>query len=228
MIIHSKTFKFSSLPTELRLMVWNQTFEPRILHLTSQTIGLTDPDGVRMTHLHFKLREKPPVALWICNESRTLALKHYTPSFHPTTLPLERASEINAFYFNPELDTVHIVNNKFCSELWTLSRKIRRETIQSIKTLVIGSQRIQQNLWTTKWIIFVAGKLPTFESLETLILAVEGLPRDEEEWIRENMEDHLIKVKNSPALYMWGVRQKWKLPVVKVMNPQTLDSQLWL
>jgi hypothetical protein len=95
-----KRFKFLSLPTELRLMIWKETFEPRILHITSKTTynrpatrqSSDDSDviyTIHYTHIHFKAREQPPIALQICHESRTLALKHYSPSFHSTTSPVE-------------------------------------------------------------------------------------------------------------------------------------------
>src|ERR1700730_17384836 len=96
-----KTFKFSSLPTELRLMVWKETFEPRILHITSEMISsqLTFPPGqggcVNLPHAHLRLksREPPPIALQICREFRALALKHYTLSFHSSTSPSPHVSE---------------------------------------------------------------------------------------------------------------------------------------
>ena len=174
------TVMFSSLPPELRLMVWRESFEPRILHIASEKVNLPGPRFISRTrhgcchrrsipnHIRFKSHEKPPLALQVCRESRTLALKHYTPSFHSSTCPLQRAAEVNqtALYFNPELDTVHIAGmTEFCN----LSSRTDKETIQSIKWLSMGEQLLQ-DMKTG----YIARKLPAYESLEVLIVVVDG------------------------------------------------------
>jgi hypothetical protein len=229
-----KASKFSSLPTELRLMIWTETFQPRILHIT---IERTDPVFKRKSSRHrvvlkrtprrlrFKSRDKPPVALQICHESRALALKHYTPSFHSTTgfathacEHLFKAAKKTALYFSPELDTVHISNDEHNTEFWNLF--YRAETIQSIKVLAIGSQ-----LFRDEWMQYVAGRLPAFETLETLILVVERkLERTGVELIQVNMEGYLAKAQDQ--LILLGRCKEWKSPLVKVMTRRGFENHL--
>jgi hypothetical protein len=145
--------------------------------------------------------------------------------FHSTTFPDTRASDVNqtAIYFNPKLDAVHIAD--------VLGREFNmltqcKATVRSIRMLVIGGRLFPEDLRR-----YVALSLFTFESLETLILVVEGeTARNEEEWIRENMADHLVKARDRlrPDLDGKGRRVEWELPAVKVMDAQALESQLWL
>lgn len=97
-------------------MVWRESIEPRILHITTEKIAIPLPVGycAKSTHIRFKSREKPPIVLQICHESRAVALEHYTPSFHSTTRPPLRGLEMEqtALFFNSELDTVHILDNQ--------------------------------------------------------------------------------------------------------------------
>jgi hypothetical protein len=170
-------------------------------------------------HFRFKSREKSPIALQICHESRTLALKHYTPSFHSTTSPVERASQVKqtALYFSPELDIVHIADDK---QFWNLSYRAQTETIQSIKALAIGNE-IFQNQWTN----YSAERLFAFESLVTLVLVIEReVGGDEQELIRANMEGHLIKAQD--RLVLQGNCKEWHPPTVKVMTRRAFENHL--
>jgi len=120
----------------------------------------------------------------------------------------------HTIYFNPEVDTVHVIDDS--------GRKFRdllladTETIRSIKTLAVGSHLSHDNSrqHTTTY-------LRPFKSLQTLILVVEGeADMNEQELIRKHMEDELAKLRNRL------IRQK--LPLVKVMDAQTLESLLCL
>jgi hypothetical protein len=149
-----------------------------------------------------------------------LALKHYTPSFRSTTKPYTRSWEIEqtAIYFNPQLDIVHVAD-EFGSKLQDLFL-VDEETIRSIKTLAIGIPSLRA---------YLAAHLLRFASLETLILAAEGeVGKDEETLIRENMEDNLVMFKNFLLSKENRIHREWNLPAVKVMSPQTLESQFWL
>jgi hypothetical protein len=93
-----------------------------------------------------------------------------------------------ALYFNPELETVHVPNDTGTGIL-TLCQT-HGETIQSIKVLAIESY-IFQDVWTQ----YVAARLPSFESLETLILVSEReVARNGKDLIRVNMENELVKL----------------------------------
>jgi hypothetical protein len=110
---------FSTLPAELRTVIWEATFVPRILHITIEQCGRhmhpqppnPGPCTIRTRCVNHQRRLKalgrPPIALQVCYESRTVALKHYKPSFH--SLAVSQDDTFKSFiYFNPELDTVHI------------------------------------------------------------------------------------------------------------------------
>jgi hypothetical protein len=224
-----KKFKFSSLPTELRLMVWKESVEPRILHITAETITLPRPATrqstggswfwiLNHTHVRFKAREPPPIALQICHESRTVALKHYTLAFHSTTSPLARAREMNqtAIYFNPELDIVHIVD-ALGSGIHTLFQRTDQETVQSIRALAVALPGSTVHPEFTR---YVSKHLLALEGLETFILVIAG----DAESTRSNMEDALFKTKD--LLRSERKWEEWKVPVVKVMNSEAFESHL--
>jgi hypothetical protein len=234
--IMAKTFKLLSLPTELRLMIWNETFQPRILHITSEKTTLYRPvtqqssddsdeviHAIRHTHTRFKAREKPPIALQICHESRALALKHYTPSFHSTISPLavpgnmiSPLPEMNqtAIYFNPELDTVHILED-FGGAIYDLSKRTNQATTLSIKVLAV---QIPGHFSRTEAIRYLSRHLPSFGRLETIVLVDFG-------WDAEStLEDILIKTRDS--LRLARKCAEWKVPVVKAMNSRAFESHL--
>jgi hypothetical protein len=73
---------------------------------------------------------------------------------------------------------------------------------------------------------YFASSLYVFKNLETLILGVDGEVGSDEESIRKDMEDQLLEVKDRLALQ--EPCQEWKLPAVKVMDAETLESPLWL
>jgi hypothetical protein len=239
--IMAKTFKLLSLPTELRLMIWNETFQPRILHITSEKTTLYRPvtqqssddsdeviHAIRHTHTRFKAREKPPIALQICHESRALALKHYTPSFHSTISPLavpgnmiSPLPEMNqtAIYFNPELDTVHILED-FGGAIYDLSKRTNQATTLSIKALAVqflgdsSFSPAEAARYLSRHLVRV------FWRLETIVLVVFGW---DEEATRKDMEDVLVKTHDS--LRLVGECAEWKVPAVKVMDSIAFESQ---
>jgi hypothetical protein len=115
---------------------------------------------------------------------------------------------------------VHIVDEFGC-EFDMLTQRTDQETIRSIRALAIGSLLLQADLRQ-----YTATNLLAFESLEMLILVVKGeVGENEEELIREHAEDHLVKVQKDRSALQENSKA-WKLPAVKVMNPQTLESHL--
>jgi hypothetical protein len=88
---------------------------------------------------------------------------------------------------------------------------------------------IENHLYRNDLRQYVASSVLEFEGLETLILVEEEeLPRRNKELIRENMEDHLVKARDRLRSLRNGEPLEWKLPAVKVMDGQALESQLWL
>jgi len=225
-------FKFSSLPTEIRLMIWRESIEPRILHITSGMITLPDPDLVvdrlayygrpDISHVWFKSHEKPPVTLQICRESRAVALKHYVASFRSTTYPEHHASKMkqSAVYFNPELDTVHVVADNCRTGLSDLFYRTHEETAKSIRTLAIESQEFSRDLTRN-----IAWRLQLgFLRLETLILVVDRKTvtgEEGQELVQLGMETSLVETQD--RLILQGESKEWKLPVVKVTTREDFE-----
>jgi hypothetical protein len=231
-----KTFKFSSLPTELRLMVWRESMERRILHITTEKTILPEPiirkkrsrahrscyRGIS-THVRFKSCEKPPVALQICRESRAAALEYYTPSFHSTPCLLSHASEMvqTSLYFNPVLDTVHIqvTDNEPDNDLFNLAYRTDEETIQSIRVLAIGGPFAPEKFM--KITRFVARNLHPLQALEKLIL-VDNCGTG---FVWACMKADLDMAKDQ--LVLQGKCKEWKLPVVEVVAPQYFERDYY-
>jgi hypothetical protein len=198
-------------------MVWNKTFEPRILHITIERIVL--PRCKRRHrpsyHILFKALEKPPIALKICRESRALALKNYAPSFHSTTtLTDTEGTNHTAIYFNPDLDTVHILDN-FGHGIITLSQCINQETLQRIKVLAVEFPR---HVPPSQFTRYLSMRLPMFERLEIIVLVFGW----DAAFTQKCMEDALIEVND--RLRLEGKNGEWKVPAVKVMNPEAFES----
>jgi hypothetical protein len=228
--------KFSSLPDELRRMVWEATIVPRILHITVETIKLPPlepPTGRRRksspphNHVRFRAVEKCPATLHVCHESRTVALKHYTPSFHSSTYPQSRASsqKQTAIYFNPKLDVVHIEDKYHDRVRQLLSCRTDEETTRSIRVLVIeGSVTVPQEaeadfptLYPQIW-----HDLPLFKGLEDIIWVFD----DEEtkkkaDAIRDGIERHMNMFKDS----LQARGEVWRVPAIKVMDPKTFGGE---
>ena len=118
-----------------------------------------------------------------------------------------------AIYFNPHLDTVRVPEES-SRNLEIFLRFTDKETIRIIKTLAIGGQ-----LFHTRkaWRDYIAGRLPAYGGLETLIFVAEDETAGDERKssIRADMEDHLVKAKDK--LVLQGGWREWKLPVVKVV-----------
>ncbi|TGO77161.1 hypothetical protein BELL_0120g00140 [Botrytis elliptica] len=89
----STSFAFSSLPPEIRLMIWN------LLIPRAKNIRLTNN---RMKHSRSHSRQIPPI-LHVNYESRTVALRHLTRLFGGIN---GNGYPEQFLYFNPSLDTV--------------------------------------------------------------------------------------------------------------------------
>jgi len=163
------------------------------------------------------------------------ALKYYTPSFHSSTLPLDRASseKQTAIYFNPDLDTVHVMDEFGGRLLRFISQRTDEETIKSIRFLVIKKIFIDldsededyavwgedQNDFSEMW-----DDLVLFERLEEIIWVFDDA--DTKEKAKSDRREILHEMKT----FRNSLRQRgvvWRVPAVKVMGPKTLESEFW-
>ena len=68
-----------------------------------------------------------------------------------------------------------------------------------------------------------------FARIGTLIFVVKGeVEPNEQELFQENVEDRLVKARNSLVSRGDYSRVEWKPPAVEVMSPQIFESQFWL
>lgn len=94
--------RFSELPTEIRLLIWQYTFVPRVheLHPCAKLYN------ERMT---FRSNSsKTPAIFHVCRESRQLALKNYSLMSYEPRPTSASGKGILRFYFSPELDTLFL------------------------------------------------------------------------------------------------------------------------
>jgi hypothetical protein len=76
-----------------------------------------------------------------------------------------------------------------------------------------------QDMWTQH----IAGRLPSFGSLEMLILVIEReVGGNGKELIRVNMESELVEARD--RLVLQGGSKEWKPPVVKVMTRRAFEN----
>ncbi|KAI1101948.1 hypothetical protein F4804DRAFT_282111 [Jackrogersella minutella] len=108
--------RFPSLPTELRVKIWNESFQPRVVELHSQQSGNESPKWVSNC--------SNPAALSVCSEARELALAHYY-----LLLPVLRSKPgpplSRTLYFDPNSDLLAILGEVEFVRLFLLHKTIR-------------------------------------------------------------------------------------------------------
>ena len=238
-ILRSATRKgLPSLPAELRLMIWKATIVPRLLHITVEKIKLgkkvrpgqkqlakrksTPSDREIHTHVRFRASEKCPITLHICHESRMEALKYYTPSFYSSTLPQHRASsqKQTAIYFNPELDVVHLPDDRV---RFTFHLRGDDETRRRIKVLAVkGSATVQPEAEYThpnNPLIWAYGR--RFKELEEIIWLSDEETMEKAGVIRDSIERHMKVFRDS----LLAKGEAWRVPAVKVTDLRTFERE---
>ncbi|KAH8204765.1 hypothetical protein TruAng_001099 [Truncatella angustata] len=108
---------FPALPAELRLKIWNATFEPRVLELHSKRGHYAMPVSA-----HWCSDCGNPVTLSLCHESREEALAFYTialPVGDENGDPTKRL-----LYMNPAVDTVALLGDMGYSRLRHLFQSV--------------------------------------------------------------------------------------------------------
>jgi hypothetical protein len=105
---------FLKLPLELRLEIWNLTMLPRTVVIHIHEIALPKRQEKPLVEL---LSVTPtPIALRVCQESRSEALRTYKLCFGTKLLERREPGNVTAFlrcpqtYFSYEMDTVHFVH----------------------------------------------------------------------------------------------------------------------
>ena len=90
---------FPSLPTELRLKIWNASLFPRVveLHIWRHHYAREETDN-------WQSGSSNPIALSICSESRREALR-----FYRVKISLHGGAEGRVLYINPGIDTVVVL-----------------------------------------------------------------------------------------------------------------------
>jgi hypothetical protein len=84
--------RFPKLPPEIRLLIWEFSFLPRILTTTRQI-------GRSVKRLRFMQKENHfnPVTLSVCRESRAVTLKHYRLCFGTTNIYADLSRDVLYF-----------------------------------------------------------------------------------------------------------------------------------
>ncbi|CCU74782.1 hypothetical protein BGHDH14_bghG000610000002001 [Blumeria hordei DH14] len=101
-ILQPRFHKFSDLPTEIRLLIWEYAFVPRVheLHPCAKLYN------EKMTFRSNSSRT--PSIFHVCRESREVALQKYSlMSYEPRAIG-SSGKGILRFYFSPELDTLFL------------------------------------------------------------------------------------------------------------------------
>jgi hypothetical protein len=98
----AKFVKFSSLPTEIRDLIWEATLPPRrLFHVSGSTTIRSEQGPTAIKLLTFHVRHRHPVATRVCRESREAALRR---GFF-----FRRFTDV---WFNPDRDMLYIDRNQ--------------------------------------------------------------------------------------------------------------------
>lgn len=153
---------FPSLPAELRIKIWQHTFEPRVLELHSGRNHYQLPDTALWCSDCGN-----PVALSVCEESRAEALL-----FYAVALPLGDKNgdpTHRVLYFNPAVDTIALLGHTGYNRLRNIF-----ETVELLDPECVGLQRVALSI--SGWRHDYAGQMLTlwsrglFRNLERFML----------------------------------------------------------
>ena len=171
-LVDRKAFKFSSLPAELRMMVWEATFERRIFFFQWDT-GREKPNLL--------VFPRTPIALHVCSTSRALALKHYKPSFH--SIPDRSPFYI---YFNSTQDVVHFTDP---NQLFFVTA----QTIRLIRYLIIENITRGPSPRTGQRCLISMPDMFVFEGLEdvTFVLGADCTDHANKKTVRRHIFQHM-------------------------------------
>ncbi|PQE20536.1 hypothetical protein CJF30_00001870 [Rutstroemia sp. NJR-2017a BBW] len=171
---------FSSLPTELRLLIWNAAIPDPLVHELYPSCPTSSPYNFK-TKLRSNRRQIPSL-LHTNREARSVALAHYQLMSYdppPVSEPREAVAGITPFYFNPSVDTLFLncVASIFLDVRWFLLD----ETPKSIAPMK-GWRNVALDSLHMRFVAVVASDLPTpqhrirelFPDLQSLSIAVDS------------------------------------------------------
>jgi 2EXR family len=120
---------FSNLPSEIRLLIWHHSLQPRTHEITYDTLF----------HHGFNSYHSSPTILQINQESRSFGLAHYTLCFGSTFQP-------PSIYFNFALDTVYLpASIKF--HIPHFFGILSRSEIENLKYLALSAPIFPHSSW---------------------------------------------------------------------------------
>lgn len=171
---------FPRLPVELRLLIWQHAIPGPLVHELYPSCPTSSPYNFK-TRLQSN-RRRIPTLLHTCQESREVALTHYSLMSYdplPVTEPREAVAGIMPFYFNPAVDTLFLncVASIFLDVRWFLLD----ETPKSIAPMK-GWKNVALDSLHMRFVAVVASDLPTpqhrirelFPDVERLSIAVDS------------------------------------------------------
>ncbi|KAE9379045.1 hypothetical protein N431DRAFT_326546 [Stipitochalara longipes BDJ] len=188
---------FTQLPKEIRLLVWEATFEP-------QYILLRFVEGRRLISnipvYAFKPYDDPksPTALQLCHESRTIALQRYRPwNFR--------------WYLHDRVERSKVVMWDPLRDIVVLPKQFHKYQFEVLKVSCHFQLQILQNLAVPArfWLIDQSGRNSTsplpalskaFPNLEQLIICLGG-KAERKAWDQPDQDSHLL-FRHSPASHV--------------------------
>ncbi|KAI9644721.1 hypothetical protein NHQ30_006747 [Ciborinia camelliae] len=191
--------RFSELPLELRVLIWElAAFQKRILELNYCIVDEK-----------FANFGPPPAILHTSKESREVALRFYNMSFGTDKQPAD-------IYFNPVCDTIYLSSRQYVDEVTAIAKHFSIQSPSLLYQHQIQSIALDEQFWgeTRHTLPFrlcdALGNIPRFRlafpHLREVIL-VRGIPSEEEvdSWDRysgitllesnmDGLEDYILEI----------------------------------
>jgi hypothetical protein len=187
---------FPALPVELRLKIFGIALSsPRVVSITCDR-GIFQR-GVPRAAKSFVSRDKPPVLLHVCHESRDESLNVYTPSF-------KTAFSTRYTYVSFSQDTIRMSDD-------TLS-VLRDAELKSIQKMILN---VKESAYFSHFNMdFLKQMQPNLKELE--LVAIKGETDTVRSWIRGDEEmlwdDFQVAIEMDP---------EWQYPQVDIVNGET-------
>ncbi|EHA52005.1 hypothetical protein MGG_15233 [Pyricularia oryzae 70-15] len=197
---------FAKLPAELRVKIWQQSLEPRVVELHTRRGHYAD-DFRHGGHLKWHSQCTNPAALSVCVESREVALERYTVAL-PLAVPPRRHetpqdsfripqawipgdsvdSHRHVLYLDPARDTVALLGGLDLKLLKELLDGIRHEDPRGLKRLGMSASCFVHRGGVSCLAMYA---MTVFRHLHELVLFMysENMPPEDWPGGRCNLED---------------------------------------